>query len=83
MFIREMRVYMRNLHEQVKKAFCFKNCSYFQINCFSDHKIFANSQPPALNFKSFCRSLEHFFFLMERQNNFGNKIPFLVLENKS
>ena len=36
-------------------------------------KSFANSQPSA--FKSFSRSLEH-FFLTVGQNKFGNKIPF-------
>ena len=62
---------MRNLQEQVKKAFCFT----VWINCFSDLKNFANSRPSASNFKSFSRSLEH-FFLTVGQNNFGNKIPF-------
>ena len=45
------------------------------MNCSSDLKIFANSQPSAWNFKSFSRSLEQ-FFLTVGQNNFGNKIPF-------
>ena len=45
------------------------------INCSSDLKIFANSQPSASNFKSFSRSLEH-FFLTVGQNNFSNKIQF-------
>ena len=40
-------------------------------------KIFENSRPSASNFKSFSRSLEH-FFLTVGQNNFGNKIPFKV-----
>ena len=39
--------------------------------------IFANSLPSALNFKCFSRSLEH-FFLTVGQNNFGNKIPYLL-----
>ena len=39
-------------------------------------QIFANSKPSASNFKSFSRSLEH-FFLTVGQNNFGNKIPFV------
>ena len=39
-------------------------------------KIFANSQLSASNFKSFSRSLEH-FFLTVGQNNFGNRIPIL------
>ena len=37
----------------------------------------ANSQPSALNFKSFSRSLEQ-FFLTVGHNNFGNKIPLLL-----
>ena len=60
---------MRKLQEPVKQAFCFKNCTV-QI---SNLKTFANSQPSALHFKSFYRSLEH-FFLTVGQNNFGNKI---------
>ena len=43
------------------------------LNCSTDLKIFANSQPSASNFKSFSRSLEHFFLALG-QNNFGNKI---------
>ena len=45
------------------------------INCSSDLKKFAISQPSASNFKSLSWSLEH-FFLTVGQNNFGNKIPF-------
>ena len=69
---------MRNLQEQVKKAFCYQKLFWpftVWINCSSD--LFANSQPSASNFKSFSRSLEH-FFLTVGQNNFGNKIPKLV-----
>ena len=40
---------------------------------------FANSPPSASNFKSFSRELEQ-FFLTVVQNNFGNKIPFLILD---
>ena len=68
---------MRNLQEQVKKAFCYQKLYWpftVWINCSSDLKNFANSQPSASNFKSFSRSLEH-FFLTVGQNNFGNKIP--------
>ena len=46
-------------------------------NCSSDLKIFANSWPLASNFKFFSQSLDH-FFLTVGQNNFGNKIPFLL-----
>ena len=44
------------------------------IDCSSDLKNFANSQPSASKFKSFSRSLEQ-FFLTVGQKNFGNKIP--------
>ena len=68
----------KNLKEQVKKAFCHqKNVLTYDIsnNCSSDLKNFANSWPSDSNFKSFSRSLEHFFLTLG-QNNFGNKIPF-------
>ena len=68
---------MRNLQEQVKKAFCYKKlfCPFtVWINCFNDLKNFANSRP----FKTFSRSLEQ-FFLTVCLNNFGNKIPFLCM----
>ena len=70
---------MRNLQEQVKKAFCYQKLFWpftVWINYFSDLKIFANFQPSASNFKNFSPSLEH-FFLTQGQNNFGNKIPIL------
>ena len=72
---------MRNLQEQVKKAFCYQELFRpftVWINCSSDLKIFANSRLSAPKFKSFSRSLEQ-FFLTVGQNNFGNKIPFLRL----
>ena len=55
---------MRNLQELVKKAFCNQKLFWpliVWINCSSDLKIFANSQPSDSNFKSFSRSLERFF----------------------
>ena len=70
---------LRNLQEQVKKAFCYQKLFWpftVWINCSSDLKNFANSRPSCSNFKSFSRSLEQ-FFLTVGQNNFGNKIPFL------
>ena len=71
---------LRNLQEQVKNAFYSKNCTNFsQINCFTDLKMFANYRPSASNFKSFSWSLEQ-FFLIVGQNNFGNKIPFLLFQ---
>jgi hypothetical protein len=69
---------MRNLQEQVKKAFCYQKLFWpftVWINCSSDLKNFANYGPSALNFKSFNWSLEQ-FFLTVGQNNFGIKIPF-------
>ena len=58
---------MKNLQEQVKKAFGYQNCSDLSlfdcvwINCSSDLKIFANLRLKAEFFKSFSRSLEQFF----------------------
>ena len=72
---------MRNLQEQVKNAFCYQKMFWpftAWINCSSDHKNFENSQPSVSNFKSFSRSLEH-FFLTVGQNHFCNKIPYLNL----
>ena len=66
---------MRNLHQQVKKAFCYQKLfwpSTVWINCSCDLKLFSNSRPSASNFKSSSRSLEQ-FFLTVGQNNFGNK----------
>ena len=68
---------LRNLQEQVKKAFCYQKLFWsftVWINCSSDLKVFANSWLSASDFKNFSRSLEQ-FFLTEGQNNFGNKIP--------
>ena len=53
---------MRNLQEQVKKAFCYQKLIWpftVWINCSSDRKKFANFWPSASNFKSFSLSLEH------------------------
>ena len=64
---------IRNLQEQVKKAFCYQKLFWpfaVWINCSSDLKNFANSQPSASNIKSFSQSLEQ-FFLTVGQNNFG------------
>ena len=57
-------LYLRNLQEQVKQAFCYQKLFWpftVWINCSSDHS----------------RSLEQ-FFLTVGQNNFGNKIPFVI-----
>ena len=73
---------MRNLQEQVKKAFCYQKLFWpftVWINCSSDLKNFANSRPSASNFKSFSQSLEQ-FFLTVGQNNFGNKIPYFFMQ---
>ena len=61
---------MRNLQEQVEKAFCYQKLFWpltVWINC---------PRPSASNFKKISRSLEQ-FFLTVGQNNFGNKIPFM------
>ena len=73
-------LHLRNLQEQVKKAFCYQKLFWpltVLTICSSDLKIFANSWHSASNFKSFSRSLEH-FFLIVGHNNFGNKIPFIT-----
>ena len=72
---------MRNLQEEVRKAFCHQKLSWIftvWVNCSCDLKIFANSRPSALNFKSFSWSIEQ-FFLAVGKNNFGNKIPFFSI----
>ena len=69
---------LRNLQEQVKKAFCNQKLFWpftVWINCSSDLKNFANSQPSASNFKSFSQSLEQFFFTVV-QNNLVTKHQF-------
>ena len=48
-----------------------------QINFSGDLNIFANSRPSASNFGFFFWSLKH-FFLTVGQNNFWNKITFLI-----
>ena len=61
---------LRNLQEQVEKAFCYKKLFWpftVWINGSSDLKIFANSRP-----------LLEQFFLTLGQNNFGIKIPFMI-----
>ena len=71
---------MRNLQEQVKKAFCYQKLFWpvtVWKNCSSNLKFFENSRHSASSFKDFSRSLEQ-FFLTVGQNNFGNKIPFLL-----
>ena len=53
--------YLRTI---VKKAFCYQKWFWpftVWINCSSDLKKNSNSRPSASNFKSFSRSLEHFF----------------------
>ena len=78
-------LYLRNLQEQVEKAFCYQELfSPFTvwINCFSDLKNLANFWLSASNFKSFSRSLDYFFFTVG-QNNFGNKIPLPSYSDKT
>ena len=73
---------MRNLQEQVKKAFYYQKLFRtftVRTNCSCDLKIFANSRPSASNFKTLSRSLEQ-FFLTIGQNNFCNKIPILTVQ---
>ena len=68
-------LYLRNLQE-----FCYQKLFWpftIWINCSSHLKHFANSRPSASSLKSFSWSIEQ-FFLTVGQNNFGNKIPFLI-----
>ena len=76
---------MRNLWEQVKKHSVTKNKELFWPYTFwknycSDLKKFVNSQPSALNFKSFSQSLEQ-YLLTVGQNFFCNKIPVFKITN--
>ena len=76
---------MRNLKEQVNKAFGFQKLFRFftvWVNCFIYLKYFANSWTSASNFKSFSQSTEQFFLAVGR-NNFGNKVPFLTVRLKN
>ena len=71
------------VQNKLKKYTVTKNCLTLLtiwLNCPSDLKNFANSRPSALNFKSFSRSLEQ-FLLTVGPNNFGNKLPFLLMHN--
>ena len=72
---------LRNLQEQVKKPFCYQKLFWpftVWINCSSDLKNFANSRPLASNFQKFSWMSRTIFFHSRGQNNFGNKIPFLI-----
>ena len=72
---------MRNLQEQVKKAFCYQKLFWLftvWINCSSDRKILLKSEAEGREFAKVLRSLEQ-FFLTVGQNNFGNKIPFFLI----
>ena len=63
-----------------QKASCYQKLFWsftVWINFSSDLKKFANSWLSALNFKSFSQSPEHFFLTVD-QNNFDNKISFLL-----
>ena len=71
---------MRNLQDQIKKAFCYQNLFWLftvWIICSNDLKNFANTRPSASNFKSFSRSPRTIFSHTIGQNNFGNKIPLI------
>ena len=71
---------MRNLQEQVKKAFCLLPKFFLTFHCLKKIVLvilkilqILGLQPQIS--KVFSRSLE-LFFLTVGQNNFGNKIPF-------
>ena len=69
---------MRNLQEQVKKAFCYQKLFWpftVWMNCSTDLKNVANSRPSASNFRKNSGSLEQVFLTVDK-NNFCNNIPF-------
>ena len=64
---------MRNLQEQVKKAFCYQKLFWpftVWINCSSDLKNFVNSWPSAWNFKSFSWSQKQCFLTVLRSEQY-------------
>ena len=63
---------LRNLKEQVRKAFCYQKLFW----PFTVWSSYLKIEPSASNFRIFSRPLKH-SFLTVGQNNFGNKIPFL------
>jgi hypothetical protein len=66
---------MRNLQEQVKKAFCYQKIVHFLKKLFYWSQNFCKFSAFSLEFqKFFPPSLEQ-FFLTVGQNNFGKKIP--------
>ena len=76
---------LRNLQEQVVKAFCYQKLFWpftVWMNCSSDRNCFCKFSAFSLEFQKFSRSLEQFFPTVG-QNNFGNKIPFLFLNNSN
>ena len=71
---------MRNLQEQVKKAFWYQKLFWpftVWINCSSDLKNFADSWPSASNFKIFLHHQIFFSYSIVGQNDLANKIPLL------
>ena len=78
-------LYLRNLQEQVKQAFCYQKLFWpFTVgtNCSSDLKIFANACPSASNFKKKIL-ITRTFSRTVGQHNFGNKIPFNFLKRQN
>ena len=76
--------YMSNLNSNSNKFnvldlrnILFQKSNTVRINCSTDLKLYANSQCSASNFNSFSQSLEQFFLTVD-QNNFGNKIPYVL-----
>ena len=71
---------MRNLQEQVKKAFCYQKLFWpftAWINCSSDLKILQILGLQSRISKGFPDH-ENNFFLTVCQNNFANKMPFTL-----
>ena len=64
---------MRNLKEQVKKAFCYQKLFWtFTVwtNCSSDWENLLKVETEGQEFAKFLRSLEQFIQAVKGQNNF-------------
>ena len=81
---------LKNLLDQLKKVFYFKNYTDLSKNCVCDLKNFANSRPLVSKFKSFSRPLDLFSHSRSeqfwKQNTIavinGQLLPFGFKNNK-
>ena len=73
---------VRNLQEQVKKAFCYQKLFWpfpVWLNCSSGLKNFENSRPSTSNFKRFSCSLETRIFFHRWSEQFWKQNTFHIL----